>query len=342
MKFGDKKFWLSIMLIIGIFLFLYFLADLGKTSIQLIGQNFNFKFLGLYIFFTLFAFFPLTWRFQTIINAYNHKPSFWILLKQTISTYSLSYVTPAVRIGGEPLRAYMLKKECDVDLKTGSSAIILDKFVEFIGSLMLGVVGFFTLLLIPGISNALRALFIGVLVFCLSVTFLFYIRTINSKGSLSTLFKLARLHKIKNWHKFPIVLRDVEKMVEKFFKQHKKALFISFFFYFITGVIFFLEIKFLLLSFGISTSFIDLILIINIWGMVNFLPVPAGLGFLEATQSTLFSALKGDGSIGFAMSLLIRARSVFVVSLGFLLISQFSGKQIIKEYKQTVKKKNKL
>lgn len=333
-----KKIILAGLLVLGVGLFVYFLLNFGKVSIQLINQNFNFQYLLLYIFFTLFAFCPITWRLQVILKAYGKNIPFWILLKQTIATYALSYITPTVRVGGEPLRAYMLQKEGDVDLKTGSSGIILDKFVEFTGSAVLGIIGLVAILVVPDIPPVLKTTFIAVLVIALWVILGFYIRTINSKGSLSTMFELARLHKIKNWHSFPQVIRDVEKMMEDFLKYHRKALFLSFLFYGMTGVIFFLEIKFLLLSIGVSTTLIDLILIINIWGIVNFLPVPAGIGFLEAGQSSLLEVLKGEGGVGFAMALLIRARSLLVVAIGFLLITQFSSKEIMKEFRQKNKK----
>src|SRR5690606_18402011 len=106
-----------------------------------------------------------------------------------------------------------LQKECDVDYKTGSSAILIDKFVEFAGSAILGVIGLFVILLVPGVPLVLKVAFIIVLAIALFVVIGFYIRTINDKGSLSTTFRFARLHKIKNWHDFPEVIEDVEKMI---------------------------------------------------------------------------------------------------------------------------------
>ncbi|MAG07793.1 hypothetical protein CMI46_03180 [Candidatus Pacearchaeota archaeon] len=336
----NKKLWLSIALVAGTILFIYFLINFGITSLDLIKNNFNFYYLGLYIFFTLFAFVPITWRLQAILKGYGKKPRFLILLKQTIAAYSLSYITPAVRLGGEPLRAYMLKKECDIDLKTGSSAIILDKFVEFFGSAMLGIVGLVTIIMIPGFTLELKILFSSILLAAILLVLIFYIRTINSKGSFSTLLNLARLSKIKKWKNFNKAVIDVENLMKDFFSNHKKELFSAGFFYLINGIVFFLEIKYLLLSIGIETSMIDLILIINIWGLVNFIPVPGAIGFLEAGQTTLFQVLQGDGTIGFAMALIIRARSLFVIMLGFFLITQFSGSQIIKEFKEKTKKQD--
>ncbi|MFH1500341.1 MAG: lysylphosphatidylglycerol synthase transmembrane domain-containing protein [archaeon] len=336
-----KRILLAIALVLGIVLFLYFVYEFGQAAIEIVTKNFHWGYLLIYALLTLFAFVPLTMRFKVILSAYGEHPSFWILLKQTIATYTLSYITPAVRIGGEPLRAYMLKKECNIDYKTGSSSIILDKFVEFFGSLVLAMIGLVTMLVVPGIPWSLKILFIVILIISFFITLGFYFRTIMGKGSFSSLFEMARLHKIRNWQGVPAAIREVESMAETFFKEHKMRLFISSLFYLMTGIIFFLEIKFLLLSFGISSSIVELILVINIWGLVHFLPVPGALGFLEATQTTLFEALKGEGSVGLALALLIRVRSLFVVALGFLLISQFSGKLVLKEFKEKQKQARK-
>jgi len=329
----SKKLWLILSLLLGGALFVFFMIELGRTAVELLTQNFDLKYFAIYVFFTVFAFLPVTWRLQVILKGHDKKVGFWNLLKQTIAAYSVSYVTPAARVGGEPLRAYMLKKESGVDLKTGSSAIIIDKFVEFFGSFSLGVIGLIAILLVPGFGWEIKLIFITVLVLGASLTTGFYLRTVNGKGSLSTMFQLARLHKIKKWKDFHLVLIDVEKLIEKFFREHKKALIKSGLFYLMTGVTFFLELKFLLLSFGVNVSLVDLIFIVNLWGIVNFLPVPAGIGFLEAGQSTLFHLLQGDGAVGLAMALVIRARSLLAVSIGFLLITQFSGKQVLTEFK---------
>ena len=74
----------------------------------------------------------------------------------------------------------------------------------------------------------------------------------------------------------------------------------------------------------------EIILTIVVMGLVNFIPVPAALGFLEAGQAGLYSLLKSSASVGLAFSLIIRLRNILVTIIGFGIISHFSGKQIIK------------
>jgi uncharacterized protein (TIRG00374 family) len=286
---------------------------------------------------SFFTFFSYALRWKIVLAAYDKKVAFITLLRQTIAAFAVSYLTPAARLGGEPLRAYMLKKEVGIDLKTGTSSIIMDKFVELFGSAMFGVLGLFLLMYIPGITLTFKLLFTGLIIFTISVLLIFYHRTVTGRGSFSSLFNLFRLYKITKWKNFVSVLKDIEKKLEYFFVHHKKAFFLSSASYLIYTVLIILEMKFLLLSFGVNASLMTIVISLTLIGACNFIPVPAALGFLEAGQTSLFAALQGEGSIGFALSLLLRMRHLFFVAVGFSLISHFS----VKEFQKSIEMKKK-
>jgi len=322
-----------ISLIVGLGIFGIFLYRVGPEAITRIIENIDFFYLTLYFILTTSIFFVLTLRWKIILEAYDKKISFFKLLRQIIASYAVAYVTPSVRLGGEPLRVYMLKKEAGVDYKTGSTTIIIDKFVEFLGTIIFGVIGLAILLTLPislTLKILLACLIIGAGVFISS----FYYFSIKGKGTFTRPFNLLRLYKFKRIKKFHYTLKDIEEKLEDFFKNHKKDFILSMFAYLIQGIIMIIEMKVLFLVFGYNANIVEIILSLTILGLVNFIPVPAGLGFLEAGQSGLFSILKGEGSIGFALSLMIRIRNIIFVAIGFSLISHFSTEQV----KQRIKK----
>ena len=325
---AKKRVNLIISLTIGLAIFSIFLWKTGPESINLILKNMNFKYFLAYLFFTTVTLFPITLRWRVILKAYKKEIPFLTLFKQTIAGFAVSYVTPSVRLGGEPLRAYMLKKECNVNLKTGATTIILDKFVELTGSIIFGIAGLALLTAIPGVPFFTKIFLAFLLILTLFGLFILYYRTLKNKESFSYLFKLLRFYKIKKIKNFVYVLREIELKMAKFFQNHKKEFIASFFYYFLYGFLIILEFKFLLLSFGIRATITEIILSLTVLGIVNFIPVPAALGFLEAGQSGLFFLLKKQGSIGFALSLIIRLRNLLFVAIGFSLISYFTGKQI--------------
>jgi hypothetical protein len=337
-----KRLNLIISLIVGLVIFGFFLWKVGLEALMLIYENINFYYLTLYIIMTFTTFLFIAGRWQVILRAYGKKAkkvTFLTLLRQSIAGYAVGYITPSVRLGGEPLRAYMLKKEADIDLRTGSTSIILDKFVELAGTTLFGVLGLILLMYVKGIPFWFKFLLFVLIVFTFLLLATIYYRTVTGKGSFSSLFNLLRLYKISKIENFVKTLEDVEIKLEKFFKNHKKEFMISFFFYFLYGLAVILEMKYLLLSFGISANLTSIILALTLIGLVNFIPVPAALGFLEAGQSSLFYILKGEGSIGFALSIMIRLRNLFFTAVGFALISYFSGNQVRKMVRKDLKKK---
>ena len=255
------------------------------------------------------------------------------LLKYSLVGYAISFSTPFMRIGGEPLRAIMLKKECGVDYKTGSSSLVIDRFIEFCGTILFGVVCLILLVFFP--INLYFKLILGFLVsFSSFLLFYFYYRSIKNKGSFSSLFVLFRLDKIRNWEKFTKILKDVENKVGYFFTNHKKEFFLSFLFYCMSGTFFILEFKYAFLIFGIDANITEIILAVTLLGIANLTPIPGGLGVLEGLQSGLFHLMKGEGSIGLALVLLLRVRALLVIVFGYSLALHFGGVQFLKDYKK--------
>ncbi len=334
---GKKRSKLNFLIsfLAGFFIFFIFLYKTGGEAILLLLNKINFFYLFIYLILTSSFFIFAALRWQVILNAYKDvrekKICFFRLLKQTIAGYAVAYITPSVRLGGEPLRAYMLKKEEGINLKTGASSIVIDKFVELAGTALFGVLGLILLLTIPGISLSLKIILLCLILFTFIFLFVIYYRTVLGKGVFSSLFDLFNSGSLDQ---FINAVKGMEKKMEEFFKNYKKRFFLSFMFYFAYGLTAVIEMKFLFLSFGVNASIFEIALSLIILGLVNFIPVPAALGFLEAGQSSLFEILQGQGSVGFALSLLLRARSLIFVGLGFGLISYFSGKEVRKKVKE--------
>ncbi len=329
---SDRYFIIS--LIFGLVIFVFFIYWMGLDAFHLILENINFFYLILYFILSLSFFIFSTLRWQVIVNAYKSKNiSFFKLLKQTFAGYSLSYATPSARLGGEPLRVYMLNKECGVSLKNASSSVIMDKFVELAGTVFLGILGLIIIvLMIPAVSFLFNLILVFVLLIAIIFLSFIYHRTIIGKGSFSSFFNLFNF-KSKKYNKFVQFVFVVERKMEDFFKHHKMRFFIAFLLYFIYFIFLIIEIKVLFLSFGVDASILTVFITIIVLGIVNFIPVPGGLGFLEAGQASLFKILQGEGEVGMALSLLLRLRALFFVAIGFSIVSHFSGKQIKKKIK---------
>lgn len=318
--------------VLGIVLFLYTIYISKEEGLKLLESGFNTKYLLTYIGITILTICPMVWRWQAILVGYGKKVGFWTLARIQLAGSAVSYVTPSARIGGEPLRIYMLKKDCEVDYKIGTASVVLDKYMEYLGSLIFGIVGLILLSTIPNIPFAIRAFLIGMIIFTMSILGVIYYRLSHERGFFISLFAIFLSEKrLRGMSKN---LKDIDKKLSYFIIHHKKEFFISFIFYILSAILFLLEFKFLLLSLGITSSFLDLVLIGVVVGLANIVPLPMALGSLEAGQSGLFQLIRGDGGIGLVMSLVMRVRGLAFALIGFLLIIVFSGKDILKRSKE--------
>lgn len=325
-----KNKWNLIFLFVGVFLLSWFLYKFGANAIEILRYNINYFYFSLFALTTFLSFVPHTMRFKSILDSYGKNVNLLTLIKHNISCFAVSYITPVSRLGGEPVRIYMLKEETGVDYVVGTSTVILDKFVEILGSSLYGILGLIFLIFLVGIPLLFRWLF-GFFVFlgCFFI-FIFYIRTVNQKPTLSKIFYFLKLDRIKKLTGVGENIIEIECIMGDFFKNHKKAFLKSFIYYSINGVFFIVMFKFLFLSIGFNASVVEIILAVNVWGLMNFAPSPSSLGFLEAGQSGLLHALSGNGSNGLAMALLLRVVYLSVTCLGLLIIYRFGYKKIKK------------
>lgn len=319
---------------LGILLFVYSIYVLGGASVELLRANFNAKYMWLYVVFTTLSIFPLVWRWQAILKGFGESIGFLKLLRMQLAGYAVSFVTPSSRIGGEPLRIYMLKKECDVDYKTGTASIVLDKYMEYLGSLTFGLIGVALLIFVPNIPGVIRTILFGAIIFSMLVLTYVYYRLSREKGLFHNLFSIF-LSK-KRLGKMSKSLKDVDSKLSYFMIHQKKAFFISYFFYIVSAIVVLVEFKFLLLSFGVTTSLLELILVVMIVGITTLIPLPMALGSMEFGQSGLFALLKSHGGAGLLFSLIYRIRGLVVSAIGFSLLILFSGKDILRKSKEGV------
>jgi len=312
-----KNVLFAILSILGIIVFIVFLFKFGKGASSLITQNFNLKYALIYAGLTTFAICPLVLRWQVILKAYNIKIPFISLLRMQISAYAISVITPLARVGGEPLKIFMMKEEHQVDYKTGTASIILDRTIELLGTVAFGVVGLILFLFTP-ISYKIKLILTLAIILASTLLFIFYYRLSKNKPFFSKISP----------KKFKETMKDIDNKMSDFIINHKKEFLYSFLFYCLSGFLFLIEFKYLLLSFGVESTITEIILIVTMLGATNFIPIPAQLGSLEAGQITLFKFMRGEGDIGMALSLLMRVRYLILISIGFLIISHFGFKEV--------------
>lgn len=320
-------------LLLGVILFIYVLGKTGFVdTISYFKEASIFPFIA-YIIVSFFMMAIKVYRWQVILGAYGFKHSFWSLFAYKLAGFSLSYITPGAMVGGEGLRAYLLKrgsKSKKMTFTKSVSSIIIDKFFDLAVAAMLTSVGIMLVLSFFSLSRYLKAALLIVTVCWVVALSFFLYSSLTKKGFFSYIFRKLKLYKIKRLSKVEKEVKDTESNISHFFISHKKefrrCVVLSFFLWLLMLV----EYKIATAVLVYEASLTIVFLIILMVGFSYLFPLPGALGILEATQASMHVFIGFKAVQGLALSLLVRARDTMWTIIGLIFISHY-GISLIKE-----------
>ncbi|MBW3011576.1 flippase-like domain-containing protein [Candidatus Woesearchaeota archaeon] len=320
MKALTKRVLVLASLLLGLGLFVYvFMQNKGIFGLF---AKLDYYYLIPYAIFSFSVMLVHVLRWRLISYAHNINTGFWRLVIYKCSGYAISYLTPSAHIGGEPVRAWLMKTD-KIRFSNALSSVILDKYIEITANIVMGSIGF--IILIVNITIARNTFLIVTLALVLSALALFYFykRIASGRPFLSLLLKPINYKRLNKFKKQ--VVRS-EKLMSKFFVHKTRYLFAAFSMSFACYFLMFFEFFFLLKAFGFTPNFSQIFMVVAIIAITFILPVPAALGLLEAGQTGLFSFMAFNPLIGFGLSLVVRLRDLIITGVGFTYLLQRSFK----------------
>jgi len=271
-------------------------------------------------------------RWQVILEGQGCKIGFLKVLRAKMAGFALSYITPSAMIGGEPIRAYMIKEESGCGWERSFAAVIIDQIIFFFCLFVAMIAGF--VLLAEHFSLPMEVFYLFLSVFFLAV-FVFYVlyNRILNRGAEDPAFLTYLLHKTGldrlNFVRCRLKSVDItEKSIERFFHKEKICFFQALFW---GGLETLLDVASVALTcfclgqpFGVMESFG----IFFFLTLANFFPIPGALGSLEFALNFVFNILGMGGGLGLVFSLVYRLINIVLCILGFAAIAYFSLKTL--------------
>jgi len=323
-------------IIVGIMGFIYILNSFSAKEVFEPFKNASlFSVLG-FIFISFLMSVVLTKKWHVINKSIDIKIPFWELYLYRLSGYCISYLTPGPRVGGEPVIASLLKKR-GINYMKSLSAMVIDKTLDASASGVVFIIGVFTALSWFALPGNTKSLMIVVAVLFAAIIGYFYYRMLKGKNFLGKIIQITKMNKISFLKKYEKKITDFEELIIKFHKTKKKAFLKATSLAFLSVILMFFEYFFVLRILGESTSVVGLFLIVAFVGAALLFPIPAAIGSLEAGQISA-AAINGlKSSIGFGISIIIRARDLVWVFMGFMLLFYF-GFDIKRFFKKSLRK----
>lgn len=319
-------------LLLGILAVGIILYQVGFGEIMTLLAGASITFILCYLIVSWLIAVVLTWKWGLILHSQGHDISYNKLFAYRLVGYSVSYLTPTAHVGGEPIRAYLLKRE-DVPINTAFSTILIDKSVEImvnVAFFFIGVLIFIATVSVP--ANVKVLLIVGSLVLVLLMV-LFVLGILDKRSMFVRIFRFFRLHKVKRLQPVEKNLAQIEKQIENFYRTKPDYFVAMVFFIILLWALMFLEYRFALLIFGHFATPIQVFLILTGVGLAYAVPIPAAMGTLELGQLSAAKVLDLNSATGIALAFIIRIRDLLWTAIGlvFLIYYQFSFKRLTKE-----------
>jgi len=261
----------------------------------------------------------MTARWWVILRAENPQIPFLQLVRYRLAVFGLSYFTPGPQVGGEPLQVIYLQRDHGVTFARATAAVIVDKLLEFLANFILLAVGLTAAvrvgLVIRSGTQAIGSLvpMAAILLWPLIHLVLLY----RGRYPVSAVVRAAMsITKEQKWMRLIIVS---ERMAGAFTHRHPKALLVALGFSLLSwagmAAEYFMMAGFLQAQLNVEQTLAALTAAL----FAFLMPLPGGLGALEASQVYVMTTFGHTAAIGISISLLMRARDILNGGLGLLL-----------------------
>ncbi len=304
------------------FLILYFLIrEISLSAIVEQIQTMGWAFVFLMFFPILFQELLFALALQYSING--RTPGFFKVFCANIAGESVNYITPGTLIGGEPLKAYLLRHHAGV--YSSSASIIIAKTTKAVSMIIFVVTSLsislyhyeFPLLAKSALITVLILLSAGIFIFLYLQKVGFFsniLKWINRIWLPEKIKeKLRRLIQEKGHH-----LDKLDDQLIKFYKNESNRFYFSILISIVAFIIGAVEIYLFLKFIEVPVSAIAALSIETLSMVINtcFLFMPAGIGTQEAGKVFVCKMLGMLAETGLVIGLLRRIREVVWTFLG--------------------------
>ena len=258
----------------------------------------------------------LNGRWYILLRGLGYKLPFWLLLGHRLAAFGVSYFTPGPQFGGEPVQVVLVERQHGVPRSVAIAAVSLDKAVELL--LNFGFLAFGVLLVV---QNGLLGEAVGgqtaVWITLLLLPPILYLWLIwRGRQPVSWLLRLVKLGR---WE---TAVSTSEAQMTTLCQQNSGALLGAIGISALTWGVMIAEFYTMASFLGVSLSLAQLIALLTAARVAFLLPLPGGLGTLEASQVWALELMGFNPAVGLGLSLLIRLRDVSLGLLGLWWMGQ--------------------
>jgi glycosyltransferase 2 family protein len=266
---------------------------------------------------TTFLCYALRWR--VLLRGLGVRRTFARLAAYRAAGQSVSTLVPSAKLGGEPVRAYLLARS-GVPVPATIATIALDRAFEMAAAIPF-TCAYAALLLqlgLPELHGAFVSVLAGATALVAGIT-IGARRLRRRSGVVTAIARSTGLDRLRVVQGRMDVLATAEDAAARLVAQRGRVLG-AFGIGIVGNLVVIVEYYLLLSAFGLPASPLAVVAAIFAAGAAHSLPVPAAVGVLEGAQMFIFGALGHPPELGLAVGLATRLRELLWVLPGIVVL----------------------
>jgi uncharacterized protein (TIRG00374 family) len=318
---SPRRMKLIINFLVGISALFAIWWSLKDISINAVVDNFRqvgWQAVFALILLNVFIFLLLSFRWWMMIRAQGYHISLWSIAAYRLAGFGVTYFTPGPQVGGEPLQVYLLKDRESVQLAAAAVSVTLDKLVELIANFSFLVFGV-SMLVFNGVLNYSTSWsLILIPVFLLALPILYFVALRADYHPITTTLEKIEIPILgsiteKGWAS---VINDIEAQASRFSRDNLPVLSCAALLSVGIWALMVLEFGWMLRFLGVQLEPLQVLFALTAARIAFLMPIPAGLGTLEASQVIAMGLIGVNPLIGIGASVFIRTRDILFGAVG--------------------------
>jgi uncharacterized protein (TIRG00374 family) len=267
----------------------------------------------------------IAWSFAFPAGAF--RPRLRSLFMSKLAGEAVNQLTPLANLGGEPLKAYLLRHQAPTS--RGLASVVINKTGQVFAGLVFTAVGLSLVILYWEVPQALpMPVRGGLAVLFATAATLLYVVYRKQRHMFSSLLGFVRRFGVRldSIDRRMTKAVRIDENISRFYRQNKGRFALVLGFHACGWMLGACETYVILRALGAGIDFEIAFLITSLTVIINslFFFMPSNIGVLEGGQVFLFLTLGLDPAMGLSLGIVKRMRKIFWISVGWLFLTHLS------------------
>lgn len=266
-------------------------------------------------------------RWWLILNGLGNPIPLLAAAGYRLAAFGISYFTPGPHFGGEPLQVALAVRRQGVPAGKAAASVVLDKLFELASNFAVLGIGVYSLVSSGLVSGRAGSLGLGVTAGLFALPVLYLALLAAGGRPLAAIGEgLLRVRRFSFLERLAGLAGTTEAEAGAFIRDRKAGFILAVLLSAMIWAAMILEFSLAVRFLGLELSLWETVAVIAAARIAILLPVPAGLGAIEAALVLATQALGEPASAGAGLSLLVRVRDTAFGLAGLWLGRKLYGK----------------